>query len=77
MQELVSCMPNNDECGGVGGCQGATAELAFDYLAQYGLPELWIYGYLPEGTLPTTIFSIITRFSVLELVHEHKWCLFA
>jgi cathepsin L len=49
MQELVSCMPNNDECGGLGGCQGATAELAFDYLAQYGLPELWVYGYLPEG----------------------------
>lgn len=48
MQELVSCMPNDDSCGGIGGCEGATAELAFDYLAQYGLPELWSYGYLPE-----------------------------
>jgi len=47
-QELVSCMPNDDSCGGTGGCYGATAELAFDYLAEYGLPELWTYGYLPE-----------------------------
>eukprot|EP00604_Paraphysomonas_vestita_P003503 CAMPEP_0174820588 /NCGR_PEP_ID=MMETSP1107-20130205/4512_1 /TAXON_ID=36770 /ORGANISM="Paraphysomonas vestita, Strain GFlagA" /LENGTH=299 /DNA_ID=CAMNT_0016036221 /DNA_START=51 /DNA_END=950 /DNA_ORIENTATION=- len=47
-QELVSCMPNTYDCGGTGGCEGATAELAFDYLAEYGLPELWTYGYLPE-----------------------------
>lgn len=41
-------MPNDDDCGGTGGCEGATAELAFDYLAKYGLPEVWTYGYLPE-----------------------------
>lgn len=44
-QELVACMPNDDECGGTGGCEGATAELAFDYMAEYGLPELWTYSY--------------------------------
>lgn len=44
-QELVACMPNTDDCGGTGGCQGATATLAFDYLSEYGLPELWQYGY--------------------------------
>jgi len=48
MQELVSCMPNDDSCGGVGGCGGATAELAFDYLAENGLPEEWAYGYYPS-----------------------------
>jgi cathepsin L len=47
-QELVSCMANNDACGGYGGCQGATAELAFDYLQTNGLSELWGYGYLPD-----------------------------
>lgn len=45
MQELVSCMPNSHSCGGTGGCEGATAELAFDYLAEYGLAELWSWGY--------------------------------
>lgn len=44
-QELVACMPNNDNCGGTGGCEGATATLAFDYLSEYGLPEMWQYGY--------------------------------
>eukprot|EP00602_Paraphysomonas_sp_CaronLab_P008337 CAMPEP_0185024262 /NCGR_PEP_ID=MMETSP1103-20130426/7253_1 /TAXON_ID=36769 /ORGANISM="Paraphysomonas bandaiensis, Strain Caron Lab Isolate" /LENGTH=388 /DNA_ID=CAMNT_0027557181 /DNA_START=51 /DNA_END=1217 /DNA_ORIENTATION=+ len=48
LQELVSCMPNSDSCGGIGGCEGATAELAFDYLAQYGLPEVFVWGYLTE-----------------------------
>ena len=47
-QELVSCMANDDSCGGTGGCLGATAELAFDYLADNGLSELWSYGYLPS-----------------------------
>ena len=41
-------MSNDDRCGGTGGCGGATAELAFDYLAVNGLSELWSYGYLPS-----------------------------
>ena len=35
-QELVSCMPNPDECGGTGGCAGATAELGFEYYIENG-----------------------------------------
>jgi cathepsin L len=34
VQQLVSCTPNPRACGGEGGCNGATAELAFDYLAK-------------------------------------------
>ncbi|CAE7479655.1 unnamed protein product [Symbiodinium microadriaticum] len=41
-------MPNTGDCGGTGGCNGDIAEHAFDYLAQYGLPELWTNGYLSE-----------------------------
>lgn len=33
-QQLVSCAPNPRKCGGSGGCEGATVELAFDYLLQ-------------------------------------------
>ena len=35
-QELVSCMPNPKECGGTGGCAGATSELAFQYYVDNG-----------------------------------------
>merc|ERR1719318_2400791 len=32
IQQLVSCTPNPYSCGGEGGCDGATVELAFDYV---------------------------------------------
>jgi len=36
-QQIVECTPNPQECGGQGGCNGATAELAMDYVAKAGL----------------------------------------
>lgn len=52
-QELVSCMPNPKECGGTGGCFGATVELAFDYVKEKGMPTEWTYPYLShEGDEP-------------------------
>merc|ERR1719217_1841446 len=35
MQQLVSCTPNPKHCGGSGGCDGATAELALDWLSAH------------------------------------------
>jgi len=45
-QELVSCTPNERHCGGSGGCEGATAELALDYLTSHGgiaSEDKWMY----------------------------------
>lgn len=44
-QSLVSCTPNPQQCGGKGGCGGATAELAFQYAKEHGVPALanWQY----------------------------------
>lgn len=36
VQQIVSCTPNKKECGGTGGCSGATAELAMDYVMENG-----------------------------------------
>lgn len=44
-QAMVSCMANPDQCGGTGGCQGATAELAFNYTVEQGLPLSVDYPY--------------------------------
>jgi len=44
-QMLVSCMPNEQNCGGTGGCEGATANLAFDYIAKNGIPAEQHYPY--------------------------------
>jgi len=37
-QAYVSCMANPESCGGTGGCEGAIAELAFNYTADKGIP---------------------------------------
>merc|ERR1719330_1239086 len=36
-EQLVDCVENPDECGGKGGCTGATAELAMDYVSKHPL----------------------------------------
>jgi cathepsin L len=36
-EELVDCVPNPERCGGDGGCRGATAELALQYVQEHGL----------------------------------------
>lgn len=38
-QQIVMCTPNPRHCGGDGGCQGATAELAFDWVMKHGCAE--------------------------------------
>jgi len=37
VQQLVSCVPNPEKCGGSGGCNGSTGELALDYVFHNGL----------------------------------------
>jgi len=44
-QQITSCTPNPDECGGSGGCTGATAQLAFNYTIQSGITSQWTYPY--------------------------------
>jgi cathepsin L len=42
-QQLVDCVENPKNCGGTGGCGGATAELAFEYVKTYGLQAVHDY----------------------------------
>lgn len=44
VQEIISCVPNPKQCGGTGGCGGATMELAMDWVSRQGCPE--------ESTVP-------------------------
>lgn len=37
-QAFVNCVQNPQECGGSGGCEGATMELAFNLTASMGMP---------------------------------------
>merc|ERR1711862_1032535 len=38
-QAYVNCVKNPQECGGTGGCEGATMELAFELTTEMGVPK--------------------------------------
>lgn len=45
-QQMTSCVDNSMQCGGTGGCFGATAQVGWDYLTNVGgQTEEWMYGY--------------------------------
>jgi len=44
-QQIVSCMPNPQQCGGTGGCSGATQPQAFNYTKTHGLSLETDYPY--------------------------------
>merc|ERR1712217_929618 len=50
-QQIVSCAPNPDHCGGTGGCAGSTQPLAFNYTETAGLTTEANYPY--QGTTGT------------------------
>ena len=54
-QQVVSCTPNPNQCGGTGGCSGATQELGFDYSIK-GITTDALYPYTATtGKCPKTL----------------------
>ncbi len=60
-QQIATCTPNPSECGGKGNCQGATSELAFEYVSnsiglfdEFQLPYTEYYGTEARCQLPNT-----------------------
>jgi len=46
-QQILDCTPNPNHCGGTGGCEGGTAELAWAQITQMGgLSSEWTYPYI-------------------------------
>jgi len=44
-QNVVDCAPNPNDCGGTGGCEGATAEIGFAYVKDKGMASENDYPY--------------------------------
>lgn len=49
-QEIVSCVPNKQHCGGGGGCSGSTVELAMNWVMEQGLATTDETPYLAEDS---------------------------
>jgi len=47
-QNVVDCTPNPQQCGGSGGCNGATAELGMGYVRDYGISLDSVYPYTAQ-----------------------------
>ena len=61
-QEYVSCMPNPNQCGGSGGCQGATQWLLFDYAAKTGITTEKSYPYTAmTGTCDAAKIDVVAN----------------
>lgn len=46
VEQMAMCAPNPNSCGGTGGCEGSTAELAFEYVTgSTGLLQEYQYAY--------------------------------
>eukprot|EP01116_Phalansterium_solitarium_P002652 TRINITY_DN127_c0_g1_i2.p1 TRINITY_DN127_c0_g1~~TRINITY_DN127_c0_g1_i2.p1 ORF type:complete len:371 (-),score=153.17 TRINITY_DN127_c0_g1_i2:252-1364(-) len=46
-QQILDCVPNDDDCGGTGGCNGGTPELAIAKLIKMGgQASEWTYPYI-------------------------------
>jgi len=60
-QAYVNCVQNPDSCGGTGGCEGATMELAFEVSTATGVPTEADYPYTASdgtcGTYPVAVKS--------------------
>lgn len=50
-EEILSCAPNPDQCGGSGGCKGGTAELAYEYVAQNGIHDIKTVPYTGKNNV--------------------------
>lgn len=51
-QGMLGCAPNPHECGGTGGCDGATPELAFDWARDHGVGLIEHEPYRAETFCP-------------------------
>jgi cathepsin L len=61
-QQLVSCSPNPDHCGGTGGCQGSTQPLAFAYTQTAGITTEASYPYRgTTGTCDTSKINVVAK----------------
>jgi cathepsin L len=70
-QNMVSCTQNPQHCGGTGGCDGATAELGIDYVAQKGISSEADYPYTARTGTCREIKKTATVTGFVKLIENN------
>merc|ERR1719389_34732 len=61
-QQIVSCAPNPEQCGGTGGCQGSIQTLGFNYTETAGITTEASYPYRQTtGTCQTSKIKPVAK----------------
>jgi len=66
-QNIVSCTPNPNQCGGTGGCGGATAELAFGWVRDHGIATNADWPYTATNGVCNAHPEVVTTTSFVAL----------
>jgi cathepsin L len=66
-QSLVDCTKNPRECGGSGGCGGATAEIGYNYTNSSGIPLTSSYPYTGKEGKCSEYKSAVTNAGYVKL----------
>ena len=71
-QQVVSCAPNDDHCGGTGGCQGSIQPLGFEYALGAGVDSDGDYDYMAvTGTCKDSLHTPVATIASYGLVPEN------
>jgi len=63
-QQILDCTPNPNDCGGTGGCDGGTVEIALDRIKTVGLSTEWTYPYFSyQGANQTCQSSFLSPYA--------------
>jgi cathepsin L len=72
-QNILDCTPNPKKCGGTGGCEGGTAELAYGRMVETGgLTTEWIYPYLSHNGTDFKHCQFDPKTSVVQVTGYQK-----
>jgi cathepsin L len=73
-QDVVSCTPNPDNCGGSGGCNGAIAELGFKWVESNGIATEanWPY-HATTGTCNQAQHTMVVKINGCVKLKENNY----
>jgi len=71
-QGMLGCTPNPHECGGTGGCDGATPELAFEWATGHGIVPVSEVPYTAETKCPKHSTNPVVKIQGFFRVKENQ-----